>query len=150
VRAYKEDVRLKILASIERIAKGIAMAAGVPEELAPIVKVSGTQVTPATYNDPNLTARLASAFKKTLGEDNVVLVPPAMVSEDFGAFSMQQSIPATMFWLGAVDPAQMKQSRETGSQLPSLHSALFAPVPEPTLRTGIKAMTAAVLEVMKK
>ncbi|MDX6612086.1 MAG: hypothetical protein QOD75_1272 [Blastocatellia bacterium] len=150
VRAYKEDVRLKILASIERIAKGIAMAAGVPEELAPIVKVSGTQVTPATYNDPKLTERLASAFKKTLGEDNVVLVPPAMVSEDFGAFSMQQSIPSTMFWLGAVDPAKVKQSKETGAQLPSLHSALFAPAPGPTLRTGIKAMSAAVLELMKK
>jgi len=150
VRAYKEEVRTKILASIERIAKGIAIAAGVPEELAPIVKVSGTQVTPATYNDPALTERLASVFKKTLGEDNVILVPPAMVSEDFGAFSLQQSIPATMFWLGAVDPAKVKQSRETGSQLPSLHSALFAPLPEPTLRTGIKAMTTAVLELMKK
>jgi len=150
VRTYKEDVRLKILASIERIAKGIAMAAGVPEELAPIVKVSGNQVTPATYNNPQLTERLASAFKKTLGEDNVVLVPPAMVSEDFGAFSMQQSIPSTMFWLGAVDPAKVKQSRETGTVLPSLHSALFAPAPEPTLRTGIKAMSAAVLELMKK
>lgn len=150
VRAYKEEVRTKILASIERIAKGIAIAAGVPEELAPIVKISGTQVTPATYNDPVLTERLASVFKKTLGEDNVVIVPQAMVSEDFGAFSLQQSIPSTLFWLGAVDPAKVKQSRETGSQLPSLHSALFAPAPEPTLRTGIKAMSAAVLDLMKK
>lgn len=150
VRAYKEDVRLKILASIERIARGIAMAAGVPEELAPIVKVSTTQVTPATYNDPSLTERLASVFKKNLGEENVVLVPPAMVSEDFGAFSLQQTIPATQFWLGAVDPAKVKQSRETGTVLPSLHSAFFSPLPEPTLRTGIKAMTAAVLELMKK
>jgi len=150
VRAYKEEVRIRILASIERIAKGIAIAAGVPEELAPIVKVSGTQVTPATYNDPVLTERLASVFKKTLGEDNVVMVPPAMVSEDFGAFSLQQSIPLTLFWLGAVDPAKVKQSREAGSPLPSLHSALFAPAPEPTIRTGIRAMSAAVLELMKR
>lgn len=152
VRAYKEDVRMKILASIERIAKGIAIAAGVPEELAPIVKISGggAQVTPATYNDPVLTERLASVFKKALGEDNVVIVPQAMVSEDFGAFSLQQSIPSTLFWLGAVDPAKVKQSREAGTQLPSLHSALFVPAPEPTLRTGIKAMSAVVLELMKK
>jgi amidohydrolase len=150
VRAYKEEVRTKILASIERIAKGIAIAAGVPDELAPIVKISGTQVTPATYNDPALTERLATVFKKALGEDNVVIVPQAMVSEDFGAFSLQQSIPSTLFWLGAVDPAKVKQSKETGSQLPSLHSALFAPTPEPTLRTGIKAMSSVVLELMKK
>ncbi len=45
VRAYKEDVRKRILASIERVAKGTAAAAGVPENLAPIVKISDSQVT---------------------------------------------------------------------------------------------------------
>ena len=148
VRAYKEEVRQKILAAIERIAKGIALAGGVPEDLAPIVKISGSG-TPATYNDPKLTERLAAAFVKSLGQDNVIQVPPAMASEDFGAFGLQQTIPVTQFWLGAVDPAQVKQSKATGKPLPSLHSAIFAPVPEPTLRTGIKAMTAAVLELMK-
>jgi metal-dependent amidase/aminoacylase/carboxypeptidase family protein len=149
VRAYKEEVRQKILAAIERIAKGIALAGGVPEDLAPIVKISGSG-TGATYNDPKLTERLAAAFVKSLGQDNVIQVPPAMASEDFGALSLQQTIPATQFWLGAVDPAKVKQSKETGTPLPSLHSPIFAPLPEPTLRTGIKAMTAAVLELMKK
>jgi amidohydrolase len=149
VRAYKEEVRLKILAAIERIAKGIAIAGGVPEDLAPIVKVTSAGAG-ATYNDPKLTERLAAAFVKSLGSENVVQVPPAMASEDFGVFSLQQTIPATQFWLGAVDPVKVKQSKETGTPLPSLHSPIFAPVPEPTLRTGIKAMTAAVLELMKK
>jgi hippurate hydrolase len=73
-----------------------------------------------------------------------------MMSEDFGYLSLEQKIPATLFTLGAVDPAKVKQSKEGGPSLPSLHSALFAPVPEPTLRTGIKAMTSAALELMKK
>ena len=146
VRAYKEDVRKRILASIERIAKGTAAAAGVPENLAPIVKVSDSQVTAATYNSPELVERLGGVFTKTLGADNVVQVPPAMVSEDFGYFSLDQKIPSALFWLGAVDPAKMK----TGERLPSLHSPIFAPAPEPTIRTGIKAMTAAVLDLMKK
>jgi hippurate hydrolase len=73
-----------------------------------------------------------------------------MASEDFGYFGLDHQIPTSMFWLGAVDPAKVKQSKETGTPLPSLHSALFAPVPEPTLRTGVKAMTSAVLELMKK
>ena len=150
IRAYKEDVRKRILSSIERVAKGVALAAGMPDELAPIVKISETQVTSATYNQPELTERLAAIFSNVLGPDNVVRIPPAMVSEDFGYFSLEQKIPAAMFWLGAVDPARMKQSKETGARLPSLHSALFAPLPEPTLRTGIKAMTSAVLELMKK
>ena len=150
VRAYKEEVRKKLLASIERITKGIAIAAGIPSDRAPIVKVSETEVTAATYNDPALTERLATAFTKGFGSDNVVKIPPVMGSEDFGYLSLDQKIPLVMFSLGAVDPAKVKLSKENGTQLPSLHSALFAPLPEPTLRTGVKAMTLAVLELMKK
>jgi hippurate hydrolase len=150
VRAYKEEVRKRVLASIERITKGIAMAAGIPDDRAPIIKVSETQITSATYNDPQLTERLAAVFIKALGEENVVKLQPVMMSEDFGYLSLDQKIPAVQFTLGAVDPAKVKQSRETGTPLPSLHSALFQPLPEPTLRTGIKAMTAAVLQLMKK
>ncbi len=149
VRTYKEEVRKRVLASIERITKGVAQAAGVPEDLAPIVKVSETEVTSATYNDPQLLERLATAFKKTFGNENVVQIPPVMGSEDFGYLSLDQKIPAVLFWLGAVDPVKLKQSRETGIPMPSWHSSHFAPVPEPTLRTGVRAMTAAVLELMK-
>ncbi|MGH9933180.1 MAG: amidohydrolase [Pyrinomonadaceae bacterium] len=150
VRAYREDVRQRLLAAIERITKGIAIAAGIPEDRAPLVKVSETEMTAATYNDPQLTERLAAVFVKALGQENVVKMPPAMASEDFGYLSLDQKIPSTDFSLGAVDPARVKRSKETGTALPSLHSALFAPLPEPTLRTGIKAMTSAVLELMKK
>jgi len=150
VRAYKPEVRKRVLASIERIARGIAMAAGIPEDRAPIVKVSDTQFTTPLYNDPQLTERLATAFAKALGQDNVVKLQPVMMSEDFGFLSLDQKIPAVQFTLGAVDPAKVKVSKETGTPLPSLHSALFAPLPEPALRTGIKAMTSAVLDLMKK
>jgi amidohydrolase len=148
VRTYKPEVRQRILNSIERIVKGVALTMNIPEDRAPTVKVS--EGTGATYNDPQLLERLAVVFKQALGDDNVVKVPPIMASEDFGYFSLDQKIPATIFWLGASDPAKLKQSRDSGVALPGLHSALFAPVPEPTLRTGVKAMTSAVLELMKK
>jgi len=149
VRTYKEEVRKHILASIERITKGVALAAGIPEDRAPIVKVSDTEVTLATYNDPQLTERMVGAFKKALGDDNVVEMPQMMASEDFGYLSLDQKIPSVLFSLGAVDPAKVKASKEGGPPLPSLHSARFAPVPESTLRTGVKSMTAAVLDLMK-
>ena len=148
VRTYKEDIRKRILASIERIVKGVATTAGIPEDRAPIIKVA--EGTGSTYNDPQLIERLVGAFRQALGEDNVVKMPPMMASEDFGYFSLDQKIPATIIWLGASDPAKVKAHRETGAPLPGLHSALFAPVPEPTLRTGVKATTTAVLELMKK
>ena len=148
VRTYKEDVRKRILASIERIVKGVALTAGIPADRAPTVKVS--EGTGSTYNDPQLIERLVVSFKRALGDENVVQMPPMMASEDFGYFGMDHTIPATIFWLGASDPAKVKASRESGVPLPGLHSALFAPVPEPTVRTGVKAMTSAVLDLMKK
>ena len=150
VRAYRDEVRRKLLAGIERVTKGIALAAGIPADRAPIVRVSETETTPATYNDPALTERLRGVFVQALGRENVLTGSPLMGSEDFGLFSLEHRIPSTMFWLGASDPAKLKESRDTGKPLPYLHSALFAPVPEPTLRTGVKAMASAVLELMRK
>ncbi|HEY6806656.1 MAG TPA: amidohydrolase [Pyrinomonadaceae bacterium] len=149
VRTYKEEVRQRILASLVRITKGVALAAGIPEDRAPIVKVSETEVTAATYNEPKLVERMVASFKRALGDENVVQISPMMASEDFGYLSLDQSIPSAIFWLGAVDPAKVKASKEGGPPLPSLHSALFAPVPESTLRTGVKAMTSVVLDLMK-
>ncbi len=151
VRSYKEEVRQKILAGIERIAEGTALAAGLPAELAPVVKVSETEVTPATYNDPALTGRLSSVFTNALGTQNVVQYPPIMGAEDFGRFGMEgNQIPTILFWIGASDPLKVAESKRTGKPLPSIHSPLFAPLPEPTIRTGVKAMTSAVLELMKR
>lgn len=150
IRTYKEEVRQNILASIERIAKGMALAAGVPEDRAPILKVIESENAPSTYNDPELSERIAAAIGRTIGKDNVVKAQPLMVSEDFGRLSLDHQIPAFMFWLGAVEPARVEAASKSGKTLPSLHSSLFEPLPEPTLRTGIKAMTTAVLELMKK
>ena len=151
VRTYKADVRERVLAAIERIAKGIAAAAGVPSELAPIVTVRKDQFTPATYNNPELTKRLVAVWKKSLGADNVKLVDPTMGGEDFSEFSLpDHSIPAVDFHIGAVEPAKIADSKKNGTPLPSLHSSKFAPVPEPTIRLGIIGMTSAVLELMKR
>ncbi|MFN2453716.1 MAG: amidohydrolase [Pyrinomonadaceae bacterium] len=150
VRAYKAEVRERILASIERIARGLALAAGIPNELAPVVQLD-TLPLESTYNDPELTRRLAGAWTRSLGANNVRQIQPAMVSEDFGAFGLEgHKIPTTIFWVGAVDPLRIEQSNKQGAPLPSLHSSKFAPVPEPTIKTAIKAMTTAVLDLMKK
>jgi metal-dependent amidase/aminoacylase/carboxypeptidase family protein len=77
-------------------------------------------------------------------------MPPMMASEDFGYFSLDQKIPATIFWLGASDPRRSSRAENRVCALPGLHSALFAPCPSRRLRTGVKAMTSAVLELMKK
>ena len=151
VRTYKPKVRERVLADIDRIAKGCAAAAGIPPDLAPIVSVSKDFVAPATYNNPELTKRLVAVWKKSLGNENVEIVDPTMGGEDFSEYSLpDHSIPAVDFHIGAVGPAKIAEYKKDGKELPSLHSSKFAPVPEPTIRTGIIGMTSAVLELMKK
>jgi hippurate hydrolase len=151
VRTYKQEVRDRVLAAIERIAKGIATTAGVPDDRMPIVQVEKDQYTPATYNNPELTKRVSAALKTAIGADNVIPKDPTMGGEDFSEYSLpDHSIPAFMFNVGAVDPAKVAQSKKTGTPLPSLHSSKFAPVPEPTIRTGLVGMVSAVLDLMKK
>ncbi len=151
VRTYKADVRERVLAAIDRIAKGCATAAGLPPERAPIMTLRKDEFCPATYNNPELTKRLVAVWKKSLGNEDVEIVDPTMGGEDFSEYSLpDHSIPAVDFHIGAVDPVKIADSKKNGTPLPSLHSSKFAPVPEPTIRIGIIGMTSAVLELMKK
>src|SRR5207253_406229 len=112
VRTYKADVRERVLAAIERIAKGCATAAGLPFGKMPTVNVLRDQFAPATYNNPELTKRLVSVWKKALGDQNVEMVDPTMGGEDFSEYSLlpEHSIPAVDFHVGAVDPAKIAES----------------------------------------
>jgi hippurate hydrolase len=100
-------------------------------------------------NDPAFAARIRSIGEKTLGADHVQTVLPVMGSEDVGIFSLDGKIPTVMFWLGASDPAKVAESLRTGVQLPGPHSPLFAPVYEPTIRTGVTAMTAMAMDILQ-
>jgi len=148
IRTYDDAVRDQIVASLERMARGVALSAGVPEERAPLVQLKTSH--PANYNDPQLTGRVAGSLKGALGEPALYLAQPVMASEDFGYWGLGRSIPSCMFWLGAADPVLFRQSQETGVPVPSNHSPLFAPLPEPTIRTGVKATVACLLELLGK
>lgn len=149
-RAYNEDVRKNILVAIERTARGIALAAGIPDDRAPIV-VNEDGGVPVTYNDPALAGRLKTAMTAALGSQAVLDGKPEMASEDFGLFGLEgRQIPIFMLRLGAVEPGRIREAMHGGKPLPSLHSSVFAPVPEPAIRTGVSAMTASLLELMTK
>ncbi|HEY2799928.1 MAG TPA: amidohydrolase [Chthoniobacterales bacterium] len=152
VRTYKSDVRERVLADIAQIAKGCAIAGGWPQDKLPEVHVRQNEFTPATYNNPDLTRRLVGVWKKSLGGKNVEIIDPTMGGEDFSEYSLpDHSIPAVDFHVGAVSPEKIAASKKPGAlPLPSLHSSKFAPVPEPTIRTGLIAMTSAVLDLMGK
>ena len=149
IRSYSDEVREKLIAAIKRIAIGQAMAAGLPEEKHPVVKVKD-EYTPAAYNDPKLVARVNGVFEKWFGKDVLIERKPTMGGEDFGRYGRtEHKIPIYMFRLGGVSSAAMKQAQALGQPLPSLHSAKFAP-DTACIKTGVTAMSAAVLELLSK
>jgi hippurate hydrolase len=148
VRSYSDETRDRLLKGIERIARAQAMSAGLPEELMPTVEVADPY-TPATFNDEALSERAAAAMTAVLGEGKVVSTPPVMGGEDFSQFGRtSDDIPTMIFWVGAVDPETYAKAQTGEAELPSLHSPFFAPAAEPTITTGVAAMTAAVLDLM--
>src|SRR6266581_1810574 len=150
MRSYSDEVRQHTIEAIKRITRGLAEAAGIPEDRHPIVTIADESAS-ATYNDPELTRRLQETFRTWLGEKNVVNRRPSMGGEDFSEYGRTaEKVPICMFWLGSVDPEQVKQSERSGQALPSLHSSLYHPQPEPTITTGVRAMTAAVMRLAPK
>jgi hippurate hydrolase len=149
IRSYSDEVREKLIAAIKRISIGQAMAAGLPEEKHPLVKVKD-EYTPAAYNDPKLVARVNGVFEKWFGKDVLIERKPTMGGEDFGRYGRtEHKIPIYMFRLGGVSSAAMKQAQALGQPLPSLHSAKFAP-DTACIKTGVTAMSAAILELLSK
>ncbi|MFM8470139.1 MAG: M20 family metallopeptidase [Limisphaerales bacterium] len=150
LRSYSDEVRDASIAALKRIVRGQALAAGIPEKLLPIVEVS-EEGAKSTYNDPAFTKRVMGAIGRWVGEGNVIAKAPVMGAEDFGLYSrVEPRIPGCIFWLGTITKESVAESIKTGKTLPSLHSSKFAPVPEPTLKTGVTAMSAAVLELVGK
>jgi hippurate hydrolase len=151
LRSYSDKVRAHTIEAIKRICRGEGIAAGLPDELLPVVNVIEAEATPALYNDPQLTQRIRGTLTRWLGAEQVRAVEPEMVGEDFSHFGRTaEKIPVCLFRLGAVDPAKIAESQRTGTPLPSLHSSRFAPVPEPTIKTGVTALTAATLDLLKQ
>jgi len=147
VRSTKDSVRKHLLDGIKRLAEAAAQGAGAPP---PEVHVNLAEFTPALYNDPELTRKTATLLKDVLGPDKVTARPPVMGGEDFSLYGRAR-VPICLFWLGTIDPKRVAESeRGDAKPLPSLHSDQFAPVPEPTLKTGVLAMSMAVLNVLGK
>lgn len=144
VRSYSDDVRAHLREAISRKARAVAMGARAPEP-----DISSSEGTPALYNDDDLTARLRPVFETALGTENVLAVEPVMGGEDFSRYG-RAGVPILMYRLGSVSQRRLDQYSMAGQDPPSLHSPLYYPDVEQTLRTGITTMSAAALELLNR
>lgn len=148
VRSYTDEVRDELLNGIKRIAMAQATVMDLPEGKMPLVEIKDEH-TPALYNDPELTASMVSLLKNRFGDDRIIPTSPVMGGEDFAEYGrVEPRIPGLFLWLGAVTPDEYEKSKTSGTTLPSLHSPFFAPLPEPTITTGVEVMTTMALELL--
>src|SRR4029079_19373796 len=114
------------------------------------VKTRPEEFTPSLTNDAALTKRTVGALRQVLGANPGEGRPPVMGGEDFSRFG-RAGVPIFMYWLGTIDAERWAASQQEGAMpLPSLHSDLFWPDPEPTIRTGVLTMSLAVLNLVGK
>jgi len=146
VRSYSPETRDILLNGIARIAKGEAIAAGMPEDRMPVVTVRDEN-TPATFNTQPFTGEVATVLTQRFGEDRVKLTPAVMGGEDFSRFYLadQKGIQSLMLWVGGVPADAWDKAGGDSLKLPSLHSPFWAPDADAVIRTATEAMTTAAL-----
>ena len=150
VRSYTPEVRKRLLDGIARIARGEAIAAGVPEDRMPVVNVR-EPYTPATFNTEKLSGHLIDLFGSHFGPNRVVETKPVMGGEDFSQFWLaDKTKEAVIFWVGGVPKAKWDAAGGDDTKLPSLHSPFWAPEAETVISTATEAMTIAALDALNK
>ncbi len=142
LRTYDDEVRARVLDAIRRIVESEAAASGAPRT---------PEITPVDHydlviNDEEVTPRLRDVFRQNFGDDRVVDVAPLSASEDFGSFGKEWGVPSVFWTVGGSDPEAYRRAQEAGdlSELPTNHNPRFAPVLDPTLRTGVETFVTAV------
>jgi amidohydrolase len=150
VRSYKPEIRQQLLDGIARVARGEAIAAGVPEERMPVMSIA-EGFTPATFNTPPLAARMMQSFTARFGRDRVTETSPVMGGEDFGRYRLADpSIESLIFWVGGVPGDKWEAVGGDASRLPSLHSPFWAPDAEAVIATATEAMSFAAMELLAR
>jgi len=151
VRSYEPEVRKALLDGIARIARGEAIAAGIPDDRMPIVTVREALSTPATFNTQQLSNRARELFTARFGAARVASPPPAMVGEDFSRYYLaDKRIESLLFWVGGTPKLKWDAAGGNPQKLPSLHSPFWAPDAEAVISTATEAMTVATLDILKK
>ena len=153
-RSFSDKSRQTIIDGLKQIADGISLSAGLPPEKAATVTVLDGESTPVEYNDPALSAQVHEILVRTFGVERVLPEEKRMGSEDVGVFGMsadlkRYEIPVAYFRLGAMDPVKFAAATNAGKPLPGLHTSRFEPLPQPTIETGVTAMTAVATALLQ-
>lgn len=151
VRSFSDQTRQRLLDGIQRIARGEAIAAGVPEDRMPAVSWEQTY-TRATFNSPEFTNEIVADLKGKMGDAKVITSAPVMGGEDFGEFRRadEANIKSAILWVGGRDGAQLEAAKKEGRQLPGIHSPFWAPEADKVIASAAEALTLTGMRLMPR
>jgi hippurate hydrolase len=140
VRTFNDGVKDHILSAIKRICNAESAASNAPKE----PEFTDLDSYPLTENDAAATEKVAAAFHAEFG-DKAHETGPASASEDFSIFGRNWKVPYVFWFVGGTDPKIYLDAIKNNqlNSIPSNHSPKFAPVINPTLKTGLQAMMTA-------
>ncbi|KAL8987270.1 MAG: hypothetical protein Q9169_008715, partial [Polycauliona sp. 2 TL-2023] len=142
IRSYDTTVQKQLLDAIERTVRAECTASRSPHD--PVFE--RTAHAPVTDNSVDQTEALKTSFSDYF-EDNAKAMEPLPGSEDFSILARAINVPSIFWMLGGCDPVKWDEAKRNDKigEIPINHSAEFAPVIEPTLRTGVDALAVAAL-----
>ncbi|MGN8225357.1 amidohydrolase [Gracilimonas sp. BCB1] len=130
IRALDEDMRQLIFKRLETIVQNTAESNGAEATL------TIHKGYPITYNDPELTARMAPTLEEVAGEENAVIMDAITGAEDFSFF--QKEVPGLYFFIGGKAPGR----EAAGHHTPDFY------IDESGMKLGVRAMSNLVIDYM--
>lgn len=151
VRSYSDETRARLLDGIRRIARGEAIAAGMPEDRMPVMTVR-EPYTRATFNTPDFAREIVADLKERMGEAKVQSTEPVMGGEDFGEFRRadEARIKSAILWVGGRPASEFEAAKREGRTLPSLHSPFWAPEADKVIASASEALTLSAMRLMPR
>ena len=150
LRYYSEEAIARVISAIRRISRSAAQMSGMPDDKLPLVELAAAE-TPPVLNNQELSTKISEFSAGALGVKNIVRTTPAMVGEDFGKYGRtQENVPLCLIWLGSTSSEKMMELKAKGEKPAPLHSPDLCPDYQKTIETGIRAMVANVMGLMKK
>jgi hippurate hydrolase len=144
VRSDGPEVRKTLLDSIDRVARGTAIAYGVPEDLLPIV-TRLPRSTPSLKNDNDTADYLRAQLVSKMEAGTIIeAARSGMGAEDFAELIQPDlGVKGVYMAVGGTPAAEL-------DGVASHHSPFFKVSPEPSVTAGTEAMTLSAMALFAK
>lgn len=147
IRTLSEQVRLIVLANVKKVIAAECTAGSCEKP----PQIEHHMSLPVTANAAPMHQLLGHVFHDHFSPAFLLADKSSLASEDFSILANSLGKPYYFWLFGGTDPQlwDTLAAADKLHQVPINHSCDFAPAIQPTLRTGVDAMTVAALSLLR-